>query len=119
MVSLEKLSIATPNYMTLLVESLDLDVEAGGSLLVMGPSGCGKTSLLRAIGGLWDSGQGKIRRPGPNEVMVCIYNGCFSRPLRGPCVHAAILLTSEVGTDINCGLLLVCSAYWNEWLGGE
>lgn len=68
--SLEKLTIATPNYMTLLVESLDLDVAAGGSLLVMGPSGCGKTSLLRAIGGLWDSGQGTIRRPGPDEVMV-------------------------------------------------
>ena len=70
MVSLEKLTIATPNYMTLLVEALDLKVAAGGSLLVMGPSGCGKSSLLRAIGGLWDSGEGSITRPGPDEVMV-------------------------------------------------
>lgn len=70
MVSLEKLTIATPNYQTRLVESLDLKVTAGGSLLVMGPSGCGKTSLLRAIGRLWDSGQGSITRPGPGEMMV-------------------------------------------------
>lgn len=68
-VSLDKLTIATPNYLSLLVQSLDLDVEAGSSVLVMGPSGCGKTSLLRAIGGLWDSGQGSITRPGPDEVM--------------------------------------------------
>lgn len=70
--SLDKLTIATPNYLSLLVQSLDLDVEAGSSVLVMGPSGCGKTSLLRAIGGLWDSGQGSITRPGPDEVMVCM-----------------------------------------------
>lgn len=43
-----------------LIRGLDLHVEQGHSLLIMGPSGSGKTSLLRAISGLWNNGEGTI-----------------------------------------------------------
>ena len=36
-------------------------LELGDALLIVGPSGCGKSSLLRAIAGLWRSGEGTIR----------------------------------------------------------
>ncbi|RPH58756.1 MAG: ATP-binding cassette domain-containing protein, partial [Burkholderiales bacterium] len=38
-------------------------------LMIVGDSGGGKSSLLRAIGGLWDAGAGRIVRPGPEEMM--------------------------------------------------
>ena len=40
---------------------LSLRVELGDALLIVGPSGCGKSSLLRAIAGLWRTGEGTIR----------------------------------------------------------
>jgi vitamin B12/bleomycin/antimicrobial peptide transport system ATP-binding/permease protein len=60
---LENLSIAIPDGQTHLIRALSLALPAGQSLLVMGPSGVGKSSLLRAIAGLWQTGQGTITRP--------------------------------------------------------
>ena len=61
--SLDDLTLQTPNYQRTLIENLSLTLEQSGSLLVMGPSGCGKSSLMRAIAGLWRSGTGTIHRP--------------------------------------------------------
>jgi vitamin B12/bleomycin/antimicrobial peptide transport system ATP-binding/permease protein len=36
---------------------------------VRGPSGCGKSSLLRAIVGLWDAGEGTIVRPALDQML--------------------------------------------------
>jgi vitamin B12/bleomycin/antimicrobial peptide transport system ATP-binding/permease protein len=36
---------------------------------VRGPSGCGKSSLLRAIVGLWDAGEGMIVRPPLDQML--------------------------------------------------
>ena len=36
----------------------------------MGPSGCGKSSLLRAISGLWNAGNGTIVRPLDNILFL-------------------------------------------------
>ena len=44
-----------------LVKGLNLAVKPGGSVLVTGPSGAGKTSLLRAVAGLWEQGDGEVR----------------------------------------------------------
>ena len=50
-ITLERLTLYTPNQDIRICEALDLTVEPGQSLLIVGPSGCGKSSLLRAISG--------------------------------------------------------------------
>ncbi|HBL58683.1 MAG TPA: ABC transporter ATP-binding protein [Cyanobacteria bacterium UBA8803] len=67
--AVEHLSLQTPNYQRTLVADLSVELAAGQGLLVMGPSGCGKSSLLRAIAGLWNSGQGTIVRPEPDQIL--------------------------------------------------
>ncbi len=66
---LEGMTLQTPNYQRTLVEGLSLKLLPGEGLLVRGPSGCGKSSLLRAIVGLWDSGDGKILRPPLDQML--------------------------------------------------
>ena len=67
--TLQHLTLQTPNYQRILIEDLSLTLAAKGSLLVMGPSGCGKSSLLRAIAGLWNSGEGTIQRPELGDLL--------------------------------------------------
>jgi putative ATP-binding cassette transporter len=68
-VRLEHVTLTTPDRKRTLIRDLSLDVTAGDGLLVVGPSGCGKSSLLRAIAGLWDSGAGKLTRPGVAQML--------------------------------------------------
>jgi len=67
--ALEHLTLQTPNYQRTLVADLSIEVPTGQGVLVVGPSGCGKSSLLRAIAGLWDSGQGAIVRPDSEQML--------------------------------------------------
>jgi iron(III) transport system ATP-binding protein len=46
------------------VQSIDLDVPAGGLVSLLGPSGCGKTTTLRCIAGLERPSDGEIRLEG-------------------------------------------------------
>ncbi|KAF7824430.1 ABC transporter D family member 2, chloroplastic [Senna tora] len=59
LLEIENLTLKTPNEGTL-IRDLSLTVKDKEHLLIIGPSGSGKTSLLRAIAGLWSSGNGKI-----------------------------------------------------------
>lgn len=66
---LDRVTLLTPGYERMLVRDLSLAVEPGTSLLVVGPSGAGKSSLLRAVGGLWTAGEGRVVRPPSDEMM--------------------------------------------------
>jgi len=68
-IAVKDLTLQTPNYQRTLIQHLDIDIPQGGGLLIMGASGCGKSSLLRAIAGLWESGNGKIIRPHLSEIL--------------------------------------------------
>jgi ABC-type uncharacterized transport system fused permease/ATPase subunit len=66
--SIDRLSVATPDNKRSLIENLNLSLMNGKNLLIVGASGSGKSSLLRAIAGLWDTGAGEIVRPCSEHV---------------------------------------------------
>ncbi|PUZ58695.1 hypothetical protein GQ55_5G528100 [Panicum hallii var. hallii] len=57
---IRNLTLITPRSGNVLITDLTLELKDKDHLLVMGPSGSGKTSLLRALAGLWTSGNGDI-----------------------------------------------------------
>jgi vitamin B12/bleomycin/antimicrobial peptide transport system ATP-binding/permease protein len=67
--SIDRMTLQTPDYQRILVTDLSLKLAPGQGLLVRGPSGCGKSSLLRAIVGLWDAGTGTISRPPLDQML--------------------------------------------------
>ncbi|MGF1570497.1 MAG: ABC transporter ATP-binding protein/permease [Nodosilinea sp.] len=67
--ALAGVTLQTPNYQRTLIENLSLQLLDQQSLLIVGPSGCGKSSLLRAIAGLWNAGEGTILRPDLDQVL--------------------------------------------------
>eukprot|EP00804_Cyclotella_cryptica_P023721 CCRYP_017257-RC/>CCRYP_017257-RC protein AED:0.05 eAED:0.05 QI:104/1/1/1/1/1/4/481/690 len=66
--SIRGLRLLTPDNKRILVQNLDLSVIKGKNLLIAGASGSGKSSLLRAIAGLWSTGEGEIVRPNADYV---------------------------------------------------
>lgn len=66
--SLEHITLETPNHKTL-VADLSVEVPEGAGMLIVGHSGVGKSSLLRAIAGLWNKGTGLLVRPRLDEIL--------------------------------------------------
>lgn len=67
--SIENVTLMTPDSAQILQRGLSADVDEHGALLISGPSGAGKTSLMRAVAGLWSCGSGRIVRPPLDEIM--------------------------------------------------
>ncbi len=67
--SLERVTLHTPNRERILVKDLSIAVAPGEGLMIVGTSGTGKSSLLRAIAGLWYCGSGVITRPPPKDIL--------------------------------------------------
>ncbi|MEM6256344.1 MAG: ATP-binding cassette domain-containing protein [Cyanobacteria bacterium P01_D01_bin.156] len=61
--SINNLTLTTPIADKILIQDLSLTLPPQQSLLIVGPSGIGKSSLLRAIAGLWQIGNGTITCP--------------------------------------------------------
>lgn len=61
--ALAGVTLQTPNYRHTLLKDATAEVPPGKGMLIAGPSGAGKSSLLRAIAGLWNAGEGTISRP--------------------------------------------------------
>jgi vitamin B12/bleomycin/antimicrobial peptide transport system ATP-binding/permease protein len=59
---LQELRLALPNGQAL-AQHVNLQAQAGDSVIVSGPSGSGKSTLLRSIAGIWPFATGHIQRP--------------------------------------------------------
>lgn len=56
---LERVTLSVPSSGKLLIKDLSLRISQGDSVMIVGNTGTGKTSLLRVLGGLWESTRGK------------------------------------------------------------
>lgn len=56
---LERVTLQVPSSGKLLIKDLSLRISQGNNVMIVGNTGTGKTSLLRVLGGLWESTRGK------------------------------------------------------------
>lgn len=65
---IEDLQVALPDGQALL-QSFDLQLSKGDSVLITGESGVGKSTLLRALAGIWPFSQGTFRLPAGSRCL--------------------------------------------------
>jgi putative ATP-binding cassette transporter len=79
---LDHVSLNTPDNRKTLTRDVTVELSPGKGLLISGESGVGKSSLLRAIAGLWNAGEGEIVRPPFGEM--------FFLPQRPYMIHGTL-----------------------------
>ncbi len=67
-VDIEGVEVRTPDG-NQLIDTLDVHLSTGDTLVITGPSGSGKTTLLRSLAQLWPYATGTLRRPDGAETM--------------------------------------------------
>jgi putative ATP-binding cassette transporter len=65
----ENLTLLSPHDGQLLVSRLNARIPHGRRVVVVGPNEPAKTALFRATASVWDTGEGRIQRPSPDEIM--------------------------------------------------
>jgi putative ATP-binding cassette transporter len=65
----ENVTLNTPSGERTLIKNLTVSIPCGKGLMIVGASGLGKSSLLRAIAGLWDAGDGVLMRPRSKDML--------------------------------------------------
>lgn len=62
--TVEGVAIVPPGEQRVIVQDVNVAIEAGHGLGIIGPSGSGKSSLVRALVGVWQPARGKVRLDG-------------------------------------------------------
>jgi len=65
----EQLTLVAPGNNHALVTELAVSIPRGTRLLIIGPNEAAKVALFRATAGIWESGRGRIVRPGPGRIL--------------------------------------------------
>jgi vitamin B12/bleomycin/antimicrobial peptide transport system ATP-binding/permease protein len=102
-VAYERLTLVAPGNNHALVTDLSLSVPRGTRLLIVGPNEAAKVALFRATAGIWESGGGRIVRPGAERILFLP-----ERPYLPPGTLREVLLGAEqenVGDEEIRGLL--------------
>jgi vitamin B12/bleomycin/antimicrobial peptide transport system ATP-binding/permease protein len=68
-VAYEQLTLVAAANGHVLVRDLSASIAAGTRVLIAGPNEAAKVALFRATACLWDSGRGRIVRPGPDAIL--------------------------------------------------
>jgi vitamin B12/bleomycin/antimicrobial peptide transport system ATP-binding/permease protein len=68
-VAYERLTLRSPRNDHMLVRDLSVSVPSGTRALIAGPNDAAKVALFRATAGIWESGSGRIVRPGLDAIL--------------------------------------------------
>jgi putative ATP-binding cassette transporter len=68
-VAYERLTLVAPGNNHALVTELSVSASRGTRLLIVGPNEAAKVALFRATAGIWESGRGRIVRPGAERIL--------------------------------------------------
>ncbi len=74
------------------IEDLDLQIDAGEFLAILGPSGCGKSTLLRMIAGLAPPDDGRVVAEPENSPIAFVFQDAHLLPWRTALDNAALPL---------------------------
>mmetsp|Transcript_39852 Transcript_39852/g.77846 ORF Transcript_39852/g.77846 Transcript_39852/m.77846 type:complete len:746 (+) Transcript_39852:188-2425(+) len=100
--SVERLTIFTPDRKRTLISNLNFSLRKRDNLLIVGASGAGKSSLLRAVAGLWSTGSGSVDRPPDEKVFFLPQRPyCPQGSLRDQVLYPSVLSPGEDDVVIN------------------